>query len=442
MARRYVIIGFGITGLSAVRSIREHDSSGEIVAITDERFAFYSRPGLAYLLTGAIPEAQLFPLQREETKALGFRGVVGRVERIDASAHSITFSDGQQMGYDRLLLATGAGAVKPSIPGIDLQGVVTLDTLEDVRRILQLTRHARQAVIVGGGITAVELAEGMTARGLETHYLLRGDRFWPRVLDAEESELVERGMTHEGIRLHYNVNVERILASRGRVKAVLTDKGEKLKCQIVGVAIGIRPNTSLAVSTGLEVERGIIVDEQLRTSDADIFAAGDVAQVYDPFTGNYTLDSLWWLAQEQGRIVGGNMAGRRDAYIRSIPFNVTRVGGVITTIIGSVGQASESDDLVSIVHGDSENWRHHAESFEVESQQGINRIRLVVGDQSLVGAVIMGDQTLANSIHELIRNQTDLGRFRQILLHAPERSLEVLQTVAQKSKRNELAEAR
>ena len=438
MPRQYVLIGFGIAGLSAARSIREHDPSGEITVVTDERFGFYSRPGLAYYLTGAIPESQLFPQQQEHMRALGIKGVAGRVERVDAGGHSIQFLGDRQLTYDRLLLATGASAVTPSLPGIELEGVVILDTLEHARHILKLTRRARQAVVVGGGITAVELAEGLAARGLVTHYFMRGDRFWPRVLDADESRLVEDGMTHEGIKLHHHMSLHSILGSRGRVNAVLTEDGRKLKCQILGVAIGIQPNTSLAQSAGLEIERGIIVDEQFRTSDPDIFAAGDVAQVYDPMTGDYKLDSLWGQAKEQGRIAGANMAGMQGAYIRDIPFNVTKVGGVIITIIGSVGQASENDDLVSIVHGDSENWRHHADSFEVESQQGANRIRLVVGEQSLVGAVIIGDQSLANPIQELIHDQTDLGRFRNILLQSPERSLEVLQTVAQKSRRDEL----
>ena len=148
-----------------------------------------------------------------------------------------------------------------------------------------------------------------------------------------------------------------MFGTRGRVKAVLTNKGEKVTCQIVGVAIGIQPNIELAVAAGLHTERGILVDEWLRTSEEDIFAAGDVAQVYDPASESYKLDSLWWQAHEQGESAGINMLGGARPYLRSVPFNVTRVGGVITTIVGSVGQGEEDDDLVSIVHGDSENWQ-------------------------------------------------------------------------------------
>ncbi len=439
MSRRYVIIGFGIAGLSAIRSIREHDSEAHITVVTNERVGFYSRPGLAYFLTGAIPNSQLFPLQQAQFNALDVNGVAGHVESIDIRNHVVAFTGERRLPYDRLLLATGASALKPSLPGIDLKGVVTLDTLEDAHTILQLARRARQAVVVGGGITAVELAEGLAAQGVKTHYFMRGERFWPRVLDEEESRLVEAGMLHEGIHLHHNVNVQRVLGNRGRVNAVLTEDGRKLKCQILGVAIGIRPNVQLAQTAGLEIDRGIIVDEHLRTSDPEIYAAGDVAQVFDPMTGDYKLDSLWWQAKEQGRIAGANLTGQEEAYVRTVPFNVTKVGGSLITIIGSVGNANKGKDLLSIVHGDSENWRHHTDSFEVESQQGANRIRLVVGEHSLVGAVIMGDQSLADSIQALIRDQTDLGRFRNILMQTPDRSLEVLQEMAQKAHRDELA---
>jgi NAD(P)H-nitrite reductase large subunit len=217
---------------------------------------------------------------------------------------------------------------------------------------------------------------------------------------------------------------------------VLTNTGEKLKCQLLGVAIGIRPNVQLAASSGLAVDRGVLVDEYQHTDRPDIFAAGDVAQVFDPQTGDYRLDSLWWQAQHQGRLAGANMSGQAEAYIRSTPLNVTRIGGVVTSIIGAVGQGEDSGDLLSIVHGDSENWRHQADTFVVEDQQGVNRLRLVVGENTLVGAVIMGDQALADIVHRLVREKTDLGRFRQILMQSPEKSIEALTDLARRSQQD------
>ena len=186
MSSRFVVVGLGIAGLTAARTMREHAPDAEIILLTDEAFSFYSRPGLAYHLTGVIPETQLFPLKQTNLQQLGLKIHQARVEGIDPRQHSLRLVNGEHLRYDRLLLATGSSAVKPATPGMDLDGVVTLDTLEDSRRIIKLTRRAKRAVVIGGGITAVELAEGLTARGVETHYLMRGDRYWKNVLDRAE----------------------------------------------------------------------------------------------------------------------------------------------------------------------------------------------------------------------------------------------------------------
>jgi NAD(P)H-nitrite reductase large subunit len=327
----------------------------------------------------------------------------------------------------------------PSIPGIELEGVVTFDTLHDGRRILQLTKKARRAVVVGGGVTALELAEGLAARRVKTHYLLRKDHFWGRVLSPAEAALVEDELQQQGIKLHRQTQVQKIVGKKGRVSEVVTDHGKSIRCEIVAVAIGIRPRIELGQSAGVEVDRGIMVDPWLRTSDPNIFAAGDVAQVFDPPSGEYRLDSLWWMAEEQGRIAGTNMAGGDETYQRAVPFNVTRIGGIVTTIIGAVGQAQPDDDLVSIVHGDSESWRDRLDSFAVESQSKHSRLRLVIGEETIVGAVIMGDQTLSEPIHELIRTRAKLGRYRDQFMKSPEQAMEILSDYASKQNGRHLA---
>jgi NAD(P)H-nitrite reductase large subunit len=226
--------------------------------------------------------------------------------------------------------------------------------------------------------------------------------------------------------LHRQTQVHQIIGKKGRVSEVITSVGKHIRCEIVGVAIGIQPRIELGQAAGLEVDRGIIADQWLRTSDPSIFAAGDVAQVFDPPSGEYRLDSLWWMAKEQGRIAGANMAGSEETYLRAVPFNVTRIGGIVTTIIGAVGQTQPDDDLVSIVHGDSESWRDRLDSFAVESQSKHSRLRLLIGEETIVGAVIMGDQSLSEPIHELIRTRAKLGRFRDRFMQSPEQALEIL----------------
>jgi NAD(P)H-nitrite reductase large subunit len=436
--KRFVIIGTGIAGLSAAQAIRAADPRAQLTLVGDERHLPYSRPGLAYYLADDIPQTQLFPWTEAELRGMKAAFLHGRAVSLEPVGGTVTLDDGRRLAYDALLLATGAPAQLPDIPGTQLQGVVTFDRLDDANHILSLAKRARRAVVIGGGITAVEIAEGLAARGVATHYFMRKDRFWGQVLDPAESRLVEQGMARHGVRLHYRTGARRILGQRGRVKGVLTEQGESIGCQIVGFAIGIRPRTDLARHAGLEVDRGILTDEHLRTSDPAIFAAGDAAQVFDPSSGKHTLDSLWWMAAEQGRAAGANMAGGDIPYLRGIPFNVTRIGGLIVTIVGQVGQGRDDPDLISIVHGDSETWRDDLDSFAVHREGRASRIRLVVGDDRLVGAVILGDQSLSRPLTELVRRRIPLGRLRHQLVQSPDRAVQILIEYAQKQVRRRL----
>lgn len=419
MARRYVIVGNGPAGATAADTIRDHDPSGDITIVGDEDVPFYSRPGLAYLLTGMIPEGQLFSRPDRDAERRGIRRVVGAVRAIEPVAHRVVLADGRAMAYDRLLLALGARALRPDLPGIDLDGVVTLDSLRDAKRILRLARRAKRACVVGGGITALELAEGLAAQGVETHYLMRSDRYWGSVLDAGESALVESRLAAEGIRIHRGVELAAVVGRRGRVAAVETRTGVSMACDLLAVAIGIVPRLELARDAGLATGRGIWTDETFRTSDPDVFAAGDVAEVLEPATGRRVLDSLWSIAIEQGRAAGENLAGAGRPYRRPAPFNVTRIGGITTTVIGGVGGGAADIDLVTYARGDSEAWRDSFEAFAAVSDAGADRLRLMLGEDRIVGAVVMGDQGLSRPLQLLIRDRVDIGAVRERLMLGP-----------------------
>ena len=182
-----------------------------------------------------------------------------------------------------------------------------LYTIDDVRQIRDLARRGQRAIVAGGGIIAVELAEGLAAQGMHVHYLLRGDRFWSSMLDETESRLVERGLEEAGIRLHHRTQIAEALGSGGVLEAVVTKAGERVTCRMLGVAIGVRANMDLAGGAGLATDKGILVNEYLEASADDIFAAGDVAQVRDPRTGKTWMETLWPTARLQGRVAGLNM---------------------------------------------------------------------------------------------------------------------------------------
>ncbi len=221
-------------------------------------------------------------------------------------------------------------------------------------------------MVIGGGITALELAEGLLARGMKVRYLLRGDRYWSNVLDPQESRIVEARLQEEGVTLHHHAEITEVLGKNGHVHAVRLADGQIWKCDLLAYAIGIHPRLELAKRAGLAVDRGILVNEFLQTSETDIYAAGDAAQAYDPMTGRSVLDSLWNPARQQGYAAGLNMAGKRTAYSKSAPFNVTRLAGLTTTIIGTVG-GGRDDDLVGIARGDSETWRELPDAMIAQS---------------------------------------------------------------------------
>ncbi len=411
----YIIIGTGVAGISAAQAIRQIDATAKVLLIGDEAAVYYSRPGLAYYLTKELPERGLFPFRLEDFERNGYQIVRGGVEKIDPELKQVQLTNGDRYRYERLLIATGSSAATLSIPGADLEGVLTLDNLADARRIAKMAKKARTAVVIGGGITSLEIVEGLIARGVRTHYFLRGDRYWANVLDESESRIIEQRLTEEGVQIHYHTEALQIEGKRGRVSGVVTKAGQRLKCQIVAVAVGIRPRIELAQQIGLQTERGILVNEYLQTDDANIYAAGDVAQVFDPLTGSYNIDSLWDPARRQGFAAGLNMAGEKSIYRKSPPFNVTRLAGLTTTIIGTVGRGVD-EDLMGIARGDSETWRQLPDAIAAQRGFDVNQLRILVGKKRLLGAVVMGDQTLSQPLQFLIAGQADITHIRNSLL--------------------------
>ncbi len=415
MAQRYLLVGTGAAGIAAAEAIRGLDPYGDILLLGEEPHGYYSRPGLAYHLTGEVPERMLFPFTAQDFDRLRLRRLHARVVALQPDLHEVTLDDGHRLPYDRLLLSTGSLAASPPVPGVDLDGVVKLDDLADARRILKGCRRGRTAVVVGGGITALEIVEGFRARHVRTHYFLRGERYWSNVLDEAESRIIERRLQQEGVHIHYHTELAEILGKRGRVAGAVTVEGRRIDCDMVAIAIGVRPRTELAEGAGLATERGILVDECLQTSAPDVFAAGDVAQVFDPFSGRAVLDTLWGVAVAQGRAAGRNMAGQITAYRKSVPFNVTRLAGLTTTLIGTVGRGRD-EDLLGIARGDSETWRQLPDALVAQNAFDVNRLRILVGERSLLGAIVMGDQTLSQPLYHLVAGQADITPIRSQLL--------------------------
>lgn len=411
-----VIIGAGAAGISAAQAIRARDQYAQITIIHAEPEGYYSRPGLAYYLTGEIPDKQLFPYKLNEFAEQHLNLIHGQVVSVDPFSKQVALADGKRIVYEKLLIATGSKAHIPNIPGIHGDGVVKLDSLADARNIIKRSSKAKSGVVVGGGITALEIVEGLRTRGVQTHYLLRKDRYWSNVLDPIESKIVEKRLKEEGIHLHYYAELSEITLKNGKVTGVKIDNGQNIKCEMVAVAIGVEPNIDFLTNSGIEIDKGVLVNPQMQTNFPDIYAAGDIAQVVDPIAGKGKMDVLWSTAREQGAVAGSNMAGASVSYSKAASLNVTRLAGLTTTIIGKIGSTGGNDpDMIAISRGDSESWRIHPDGLLAQQGFDINRLRLYISDRWILGAIVIGDQTLSWTLQSIISQRMDISNLKDNL---------------------------
>jgi NAD(P)H-nitrite reductase large subunit len=298
--------------------------------------------------------------------------------------------------------------------------VVFLDTLDGTRDMLRRVKRARRAVVVGGGITALEMAEGFAHRRLETHYVLRRSVLWASVFNETESRLLEERMRAAGVQIHFNAEAEAILGDRrGKVIGVQLKRGPRLPADLVGAGIGVRPQLDMVRGAAIRIEQGVLVDEQLRASAPDVFAAGDCAQALDRWTGRHTLDALWPTAVTQGRVAGRNLAGGQEVYAKGVPSNACLLFGLHVTAIGQLGGSREADEPEVVQHlsrGSSEIWASGPRAYSSAwSAHGPNTVRLALSDDRLVGALIVGEQSLAEALLLLVENGVNLRPLRPLL---------------------------
>ena len=427
MPRRHLLIGLGPGAIAAAEVIRGADSAAEIVVVGADPHGYYSRPGLAYYLANEVPEEWLRPFTAAEFARLRLTIVGERAAAIDPGGHRVTLESGREIGYDRLLLATGSTAIPTRVPGAELDGVVKLDDLDDARDLIRRSRGAKAAVVVGGGITALEIVEGLHAHGVHVDYFMRQDRYWRNVLSETESQVVEQGLRDGGVTVHNFTELAGILGRDGRVAGVETGEGKRIACDLVAVAIGVRPRIELAQAAGLDCARGILVDDYLQSSAEDVYAAGDVAEAASHVTGRRTMEVLWNSAVIKGRTAGLNMATEpHSVYETGVPLNVTRLAGLHTTIIGTVGSGKDAD-LEGLSRGDSDTWSELGQAVIVETQAAGARVRLALGAHSLDGAVVMGDQALSFPLQELIEARADVAAIASSLKAAGAAIAEVVE---------------
>lgn len=312
---KYLLVGGGLASAEAVNQIRRLDASGSITLVSDERELPYNRPPLSkeYLRSEAKDSLELVPTERYAE--LSVKTVLGAgVRAIDPEASTAMFENGDVYKYEQLLLATGGSPIRLSVPGYDLTGIHYLRTKDDAEAITRQCKTGKRAVVVGAGFIGLEVAASLTQMGLEVTVVEQSERVWPRFADAKLASYVQRLCEKRGISVLTGRMATGFDGSDGNVNAVLTDTGERMDCDLVVIGVGIRPNAEVAENAGLAVDNGIVVDKHMRTSKPNIFAAGDVANYFDPtFTKRRRVEH-WGHAEYSGQVAGTNMAGEEMAY--------------------------------------------------------------------------------------------------------------------------------
>ncbi|GAA4387726.1 NAD(P)/FAD-dependent oxidoreductase [Hymenobacter koreensis] len=318
-----VIIGNGIAGVTCAQTVRRLRPDARITIVSEESAHHYSRTALMYVYMGHLRPQDIKPHEDWYWPENRLELVHATATALDADQRTVQLSTGHALRYDKLLLATGSVSRFANWPGRELEGVQGLYNLPDLDRMERTTRGIQQAVVVGGGLIGVELAEMLRSRRVAVTMLVRDARYWGSVLPPEEARLVDQQLEHHHVTVRYDTELREILGdATGKVRAVVSSAGEEIPCQWVGLATGVTPNLALArTAPGLETDRGILVNEFLQTNLPDVYAAGDCAQHLLPAAGEVPVEQLWYTGRMQGETVAHTICGQPVKYNRGPWFN-------------------------------------------------------------------------------------------------------------------------
>lgn len=329
-----VLVGNGIAGVTAARHVRKADPAARITLVSSEAREPFARTALMYIYMGVLTQRHTWLYEERFWEENRIDRVVGQARGLD-SGRSILDVDGAAISYDRLLIATGSTPVLPDWPGVGLTGVQGLYHLADLDRMEAATVGVSEAVVVGGGLIGVELAEMLRTRGIRVTFLVRDARYLPRTFSEAESALVAGAIRAHGVDLRLGAEVERIEGD-DRVEAVVTTDGERHPAGFVGVGTGVRPSIEW-LGDAVETDRGVLVDAALRTSAEGVWAAGDCAQLREPPPGVRAIEPIWYTARLQGATAGLGMAGRARPYTPGVFFNSAKFFDLEWQVYGQTG---------------------------------------------------------------------------------------------------------
>jgi NAD(P)H-nitrite reductase large subunit len=317
-----IIIGNGITGITCARNIRKINSDATITVISEESKHFYSRTALMYMYMGHMKYENTKPYEDWFWSKNRINLIQATVNHLDTVNKSLQLDDSRILNYDKLVLATGSIPNNFGFPGEDLNGVQALYNLQDLEKMEKNTSNISSAVIVGGGLIGIEMAEMLHSRNISVTMLIRENAYWANALPQEEAQLIGNHLHKHGITLKFNTELKEIRTiDQVNVHSIVTKQEETIDCQFLGITTGVKPNIKFLKNSSIEIEKGILVNEFLETNIPDIFAAGDCAQFRYVKTGEAPIEQLWYTGKMQGETLANTICGNKTTYDRGIWFN-------------------------------------------------------------------------------------------------------------------------
>lgn len=386
---KYVIIGNSAAAVGCIEGIRECDKNGSITVISDENHHVYSRPLISYYLAGKVTQENMVYRKKNFYKKNGVEVMLGvKATGIDPSQKTVMLDTGKTQGYDKLLIATGSSPFVPPIEGLDSQSNVftflKYDSALGIQK--QITKNSK-VVIVGAGLIGLKAAEGLVPVAGSVDVVELAPRVLPMILDDAAAKPVKKRMEQNGVNFHLGITADKIVGKKKVQKVVLKD-GSELECDVLVMAVGVRPNTREAAKAGIKVNRGIIVDENMRTNIDDIYAAGDVTEAVDVTTGERKIMALWPNAYAQGKAAGYEMCGEKSDFTGVFPMNAVGFFGL--PIITAGLQTGEGTELIS---------KNDENSLK----------RFVIKDNLLVGMILVGEVDRAGIYTYLLSEKIPLS---------------------------------
>ena len=376
MKKNVVIIGNGISGITAARFIRKC-SDYNITVISEESDHFYSRTALMYIYMGHLTYENTKPYEDWFWSKNRIELIRGYVTSVDTETKQLMLAGDNRVNYDVLILATGSTSRKFGWPGQDLKGVQGLYSLQDLELMEANTQNVKRAVITGGGLIGIEMAEMLLSRNIDVTFLVREREYWTNILPLEEAAMISRHIREHHVDLRLETELKEILPdAEGRARGVVTNTGETISCQFVGLTTGVAPNVGFLKNSNLEIDRGILVNEHFQTSIPGVYAIGDCAQFRAPKPGHPPIEQLWYTGRMHGETVARVVCGQPEAYDRGIWFNSAKFFNIEYQTYGFVpNKAGEGIRSLYWEHADG----HHA-----------FRINYSVSDGTVTGMNVFG----------------------------------------------------